>query len=374
MNIRLLELYSDYIISSFGQITATELSRALSGSISHDKITRFLSKEDLSSKELWKLVKPVVRKQEQEDGVLIVDDTIEKKPHTKESELICWHHDHQSNRSVKGVNIINYVYSINDISLPVGFDVIKKPIKFCEVKTKKQKRRATITKNEQTRNQLKICQRNQLKYKYVLTDSWFSSKENMTFIRHDLSKHFIMAIKSNRTIAVSEEDKKQGKFCRIDSFQWSSQELVRGWLKGLDFLLLHRQVFTNSGATPRLFKTLDKGFSRMYAHQDKDGSTGILYLACSDFNCNLTQLETIYQKRWNVEVFHKTLKSNTGLAKSPTKSIRTQTNHIFMSIYAAFQLECLKLKHKMNHFALRNRIYVKALQQAMCELNFLKSA
>ena len=100
----------------------------------------------------------------------------------------------------------------------------------------------------------------------------------------------------------------------------------------------------------------------------------ILYLACSDFNCNLTQLETIYQKRWNVEVFHKTLKSNTGLAKSPTKSIRTQTNHIFMSIYAAFQLECLKLKHKMNHFALRNRIYVKALQQAMCELNFLKSA
>lgn len=352
MNIRLLELYSDYIISSFGQITATGLSRALSGSISHDKITRFLSKEDLSSKELWKLVKPVVRKQEQEDGVLIVDDTIEKKPHTKESELICWHHDHQSNRSVKGVNIINYVYSINDISLPVGFDVIKKPIKFCEVKTKKEKRRATTTKNEQTRNQLKICQRNQLKYKYVLTDSWFSSKENMTFIRRDLSKHFIMAIKSNRTIAVSEEDKKQGKFCRIDSFPWSSQELVRGWLKGLDFpVLLHRQVFTN-----------------------KDGSIGILYLACSDFNCNRTQLEAIYQKRWKVEVFHKTLKSNTGLAKSPTKSIRTQTNHIFMSIYAAFQLECLKLKHKMNHFALRNRIYVKALQQAMCELHFLKSA
>ena len=49
MNIRLLELYSDYIISSFGQITATGLSRALSGSVRHDKITRFLSKEDLSS-------------------------------------------------------------------------------------------------------------------------------------------------------------------------------------------------------------------------------------------------------------------------------------------------------------------------------------
>ena len=352
MDIKLLELYSDYIISSFGQITATGLSRVLSGNVSHDKITRFLSQNDLDSKELWKLVKPVVREHEQENGVLIVDDTIEKKPHTQESELICWHHDHQSNRSVKGVNIINYVYSVEDVSLPVGFDVIKKPIKFCEVKSKKEKRRATVTKNELTRNQLKISQKNQLKYKYVLTDSWFSSKENMSFIRRDLNKHFIMAIKSNRTVALSEKDKKQGHFTRIDSLNWSEQKPVRGWLKGLDFpVLLHRQVFKN-----------------------KDGSVGILYWACSDFDCDLANLEAIYQKRWKVEVFHKTLKSNTGLAKSPTKSIRTQSNHIFMSIYAAFQLECLKLKHKMNHFALRNRIYVKALQQAMSELHLLKSA
>ena len=352
MDMKLLELYSDYIISSFGQITATGLSQVLGGKISHDKITRFLSQKELSSKQLWKLVKPVVREQEREDGVLIVDDTIEKKPHTTESELICWHHDHQSNRSVKGVNIINYVYSVEDTSLPVGFDVIKKPIKFCEVKTKKQKRRATVTKNELTRNQLKICQKNQLKYKYVLSDSWFSSKENMTFIRQDLKKHFVMAIKSNRTVAISEDEKKQGNFTRIDSLQWSSQELVRGWLRGLEFpVLLHRQVFTN-----------------------KDGSTGILYLACSDFDCDVTNLEAIYQKRWKVEVFHKTLKSNTALTKSPTKSIRTQNNHIFMSIYAAFQLECLKLKHRMNHFALRNRIYVTALKQAMCELHLLKSA
>jgi hypothetical protein len=191
----------------------------------------------------------------------------------------------------------------------------------------------------------------------------------MSFIRDDLNKHLIMAIKSNRTVAISEEGKKQGHFTRINSLQWSSQEPIRGWLKGLEFpVLLHRQVFTNSGATPRLFKTLGN------AHQDKDGSIGILYLACSDFDCDVTQRETIYQKRWKVEVFHKTFKSNTGLAKSPTKSTRTQSNHVFMSIYAAFQLECLKLKHKINHFALRNRIYVTALQQAMCELHLLKSA
>ena len=80
MDIKLLELYSDYIISSFGQITATGLSRALSGSISHAQITRFLAKNNLDSKELWQLVKPAIREEEQEDGVLIIDDTIENKP------------------------------------------------------------------------------------------------------------------------------------------------------------------------------------------------------------------------------------------------------------------------------------------------------
>jgi hypothetical protein len=352
MKTELRELYSDYLISSFNEVTATGLSKALSGSISHDQITRFLSEEDFESKQLWQLVKPVLRSHEQDDGVLIFDDTIEEKPHTKESELVCWHHDHTKNRSVKGVNLLNCVYSVGNVTLPVGFDVVKKPIQFCDLKTKKKKRKATVTKNELLRTQLKICQENKLKYKYVLTDSWFAAKENMKFIRIDCDKHFIMALKSNRTVALSEEDKKQGRFTRMDELAWSEQKPVLGWVKGVEFpVLLHRQVFTN-----------------------KDGSTGILYLACSDLDCDETAIETIYKKRWKVEVFHKTLKSNTGLAKSPTKCIRTQCNHIFMSIYAAFQLECLKLKHKVNHFALRSRIYIQALQEAMRELHLLKAA
>ena len=352
MNKKLLELYSDYIISSFGQITATGLSKALSGDITHDKVTRFLSTEEFDSKKLWKLVKPVVREQEREEAVIIVDDTIEQKPHTKESELVCWHHDHKSNRAVKGINLVNYIYSTGYVNIPIGFDVVRKPIEFCSLKTQKRKRKATITKNELTRNHLKICQQNQIKYRYVLADSWFASKENMIWIKQQLKKHFIMALKSNRTVALSEEEKQEGKFTRIDSLYWSKPEPVKAWLKGLEFpVVLHRQVFTN-----------------------QDGSTGTLYLACSDLTCNASNIEAIYQKRWKVEVFHKTLKSNTGLAKSPTRCVRTQINHIFMSIYAAFQLECLSLKHKMNHFALRSRIYIQALKHAMLELHSLKSA
>jgi len=42
MNKELLDLYTDYLISSFSYTTATGLSSMLGGTISHDKVTRFL--------------------------------------------------------------------------------------------------------------------------------------------------------------------------------------------------------------------------------------------------------------------------------------------------------------------------------------------
>ena len=46
MDNHLLELYSDYLLSSFGATTATGLSALVEGAISHDQVTRFLSAAD----------------------------------------------------------------------------------------------------------------------------------------------------------------------------------------------------------------------------------------------------------------------------------------------------------------------------------------
>ena len=80
------------------------------------------------------------------------------------------------------------------------------------------------------------------------------------------------------------------------------------------------------------------------------------------------------EKRWKVEEFHKSLKSNAALAKLPTRTVITQWNHVFMSIYAVFKLECLKITHKANHFALRAKLSIKATQQAYAQLQKLKAA
>ena len=57
---------------------------------------------------------------------------------------------------------------------------------------------------------LAVCQRNQMAYRYVLVDSWFSAKENLHFIRQTMGKHFVIPLKSNRTVALNYEAKRQG--------------------------------------------------------------------------------------------------------------------------------------------------------------------
>jgi hypothetical protein len=67
----ILNLYTDYLLSSLGRMTATGLSSLLDGSLSHDKISRLLSGNALTSKDLLGQVKPLVRSHETDDACLI---------------------------------------------------------------------------------------------------------------------------------------------------------------------------------------------------------------------------------------------------------------------------------------------------------------
>lgn len=352
MNQNYLNLYTDYLNVTFGYATATGLSRLLDGEVSHDQLTRFLANEEFTSKELWKQVKLMVRQVESDDGVLIFDDTIQEKPWMDENDLIAWHYDHCKGRNLKGINLLNCLYHVNGVSIPVAFELIRKPVRYCDLKTRQEKRCSEVTKNELMRAMVDIGMKNQVKFSHVLFDSWFSSVDNMKHIKLNHSKDFIGALKSNRLVALTEEDRAQGCFIRIDQIQWPEQEVLTGWLKGLCFpVRLARQIFTN-----------------------KDGSTGILYLAGSQLAATWNTMTTIYQKRWHVEVFHKSLKSNAALAKSPARRVNAQANHIFASIVAVFRMECLKIRTQLNPFALRSKLYLKAIRLAFDELQALRTA
>ena len=91
---------------------------------------------------------------------------------------------HSKGRTIKGINILNALYHVNDVSVPVAFEIIHKPILYCDIKTRKIKRESNVTKNDLLRNILTTCQKNQLNYRYVLTDIWYASTENMQHIKN----------------------------------------------------------------------------------------------------------------------------------------------------------------------------------------------
>lgn len=103
---------------------------------------------------------------------------------------------------------------------------------------------------------------------------------------------------------------------------------------------------------------------------NEDESTGILYLITSDPGLSYNDLFEIYQKRWKIEDYHKSIKQNTAITKSQTKTVRTQSNHIFASLCAFVKLEKLRIVASVNQTNVRKWIYFNAQKKAM---EFLKN-
>ncbi len=194
-----------------------------------------------------------------------------------------------------------------------------------------------------------------VQFKCVLFDSWFSSSETLKYIHQKLNKAFVCPLKGNRLVALSLEDKQQGRFISLSDVPVESHKARVVWIKGIDFpVQLLKQLFIN-----------------------KDRSQAELWLATNNMQLNYDQITTIYQKRWKpgcqaVEEMHKSLKQNALLGKSPTKMESTQRNHIFAAMLAFVKLERLKIKEQLNHFALKAKLHLKMAKAAFEELQILQ--
>jgi hypothetical protein len=125
---------------------------------------------------------------------------------------------------------------------------------------------------------LTVAQNNRVLYDFVLADIWFFSAENMKFIKKDLQKKFIFALKFSLLVTLSLENKLEGKFVPIDSLPLNEDFLISVYLKGQNFpVYLVKQFLTNN-----------------------DHSEGDLCLTCSDSSRDYSQITANYQKRWSV--------------------------------------------------------------------------
>lgn len=349
MNKPMLDFYSNYLLSSFGRTTATSGARLTDDAISHDRITRFLN-DETSSRHLWQHVKPLVQETQSADGVLSVDDMIIPKPHMDENEIVCWHYDHQSGKTIKGINLLSVLYESNAVHLPVANAIIGKTEVYTDVSTGQQKRRSSISKNKHFRNLLRICKRNKLPFHYVLSDVWYASTENMNFVRKVLRCHFVMPLKSNRRVALSKAHKRAKQYVTVETLAFKNSSLRTIYLEEVEFpLILVKQVFTN-----------------------EDGSEGVLYLLTSDTTLTYENMTALYKKRSAIEGFHKALKQQCGIGRSPARMAHTQSTHIFCSLCAFVKLELLRSITSVSYEGLKLNLYIHALKTSFKYLQTLQ--
>jgi Transposase DDE domain len=158
---------------------------------------------------------------------------------------------------VKGINFITALYSDEQCSVPLSRQLVKKELLWDE-KNGKEGWKVSKTKNELFREMAARLTRSK-QIDYVLADSWYASKENMTFIKEDGGTHFVMALKANRLAGRNPKEAKKGLYKPLQELRLGKCA-VKLYLKGVDFpLLVVKKVFKNG-----------------------EGSSGTSYLACSD--------------------------------------------------------------------------------------------
>jgi len=177
---------------------------------------------------------------------------------------------------------------------------------------------------------------------YVLADSWYSSKKNMNYIVEECETKFIMSVRCNRAVTRNEKDAQNGKFRPLRELKLG-KGAVKLYLKGVHFpVLVVKQVYKNA-----------------------DGSSSTLYLATSDLELSAEQIVQLYKRRWKVEEYHKSMKSNCSLGKCQARSLTSQQSHFYLAALAFLLLEKTKVKEDQNHFALKKQLNLLTIKYGM---------
>ncbi|MFK8039721.1 MAG: hypothetical protein AB8B67_00005, partial [Rickettsiaceae bacterium] len=102
------ELYSSFIQASSVRYSSLAMSEVCLGQLSHDSISRWLKDKKFQPKELFESVKQYVAVDK--PCVLIVDDTILSKTHSKKIELVNYQYSGNVHDIISGIGLVNLLW------------------------------------------------------------------------------------------------------------------------------------------------------------------------------------------------------------------------------------------------------------------------
>jgi Transposase DDE domain len=300
------EQYIEFLISTPINYTCTHLADHISG-ISHDSITDFLKSQRLTAESVWKQAGMLIHNTE--ESFLIVDDSVQEKPHARAIELVYPHYSGNKHAVIRGIDIVNLVHSSgNGDYYPIDYRIFAPEYE-------------KATKNDHFLAMLKTAfDVHDIQAKYILFDSWYASVANLKYI-HRKDRIFYTTLKSNRLISITKEE----GYIHLQDIDWTPERLEKGIsvkLKDLPFLV-------------KLFKIVAT-----------DGDIDWVITNDPATDLTTTVVRGRNDVRWDVESFHREIKQLTGIEKCQCQNEWAQRNHIACCYHAwlALKVHATKLK------------------------------
>ena len=307
--------YIHFLLAAQRVFSTVEASKVVSGrenSVAHDAYTRLLQRIPPDSQALWQEVESLIEKAK---GILVIDDTTLDKPYAEKMAMVTSHWSGKHHSVVVGINLISLMWTDGEAHLPCDFRFYNHA-------------HDGLTKNDHFRTMLTVARERGFSPELVAFDSWYSSLENLKLVRN-FDWHWLTQLKKNRLLSLD----KSGN--RPVSEWLIPPQGQRMHLKGYGWVMVFKTVAPNGSfeywATSKLDMTLEE--------------------------CAFHALDA-----WQIEVYHRGLKQNTGIERGQFRLLNAQKNHIALAIRAFVRLEVYRLKSGISWFEAKQSIIRHAIR------------
>jgi DDE superfamily endonuclease len=339
-----IQIYTNFLIACPYRAECTKLANVVLG-VSHDSVNRFLNNNRFEPKQIFKEAKSIIGFN-LKGGYLSVDDTILDKPYSlyENCHLLGSYYSGKHKRPVKGICLITLFYTdLSGRTSPVNFRIF--------VKTEK-------SKNQHYREMVKEVIEWGIKPKFMTADCFYATKENLCKWR---SQGYCLCVNvaSNNVIEYGQLSE-DGKFlghtqqCRVKDLNYPKNGLIVHY-PGAGLVKIFRM-------TPRL------GKAYLYSLVKLESIEEMKKFTKADF-------KKLNAKHWNIELYHRTLKSFCAIEKFMVRGVKAITNHIFCALRGFVILTYNRLKKVLKsvgdlRMKLYNRICESFIAVNCCELSY----
>ena len=313
-------LYTLFLLSEPKYVSCLRLSEILP-ELSHDSVNRFLLRERYTAKDLFEEVKSHLI---WAGGSLSVDDSVEDKPYRdpSKSAFVDYFWSGKHKRSVKGINLVTLYYTdVAGSSYPVNFRI-------CDKQEGK-------TKNDYFREMVLEVMKWGLKPTWVTGDSWYSSLENLKFLRNE-KVGFLFGIAKNRQVSLE-----RGKLLRVEDVGIPEEGLMV-YLKAFGWVRIFCQPFKNE---PRHYLLYQPDLRELQ-------------------QLNQASFKRVHDNHWQIECFHRVIKQVCNIERFYVRDEHAIRNHFFCALLAFCKLQTLCIKGIIaNCYEVSRQLFVPVIRQ-----------